>query len=241
MRLGISIPDYFYIASVDLMEDRIKLFIYDVDGVLNDYVPRNYREYLSNQCAFTTEEVSAMIKPIDVEISSGRIDAGEFDRKVARLLGMTPEQVDWEGYYERIRLNEGTLGIVKELRSQGYKLAILTNEDASRYSVIQRVLSPMFDASFASYAMPAIKPNPVAYEYVIEKVGLMSGAPIKNNEVVFIDDSMENVESAAKIGIHALHFSTSEKLQADLRALLKTDIKAIQRESRIDAQKKRVT
>jgi FMN phosphatase YigB (HAD superfamily) len=69
----------------------------------------------------------------------------------------------------------------------------------------------------------------------------MSGAPIKNNEVVFIDDSMENVESAAKIGIHALHFSTSEKLQADLRALLKTDIKAIQRESRIDAQKKRVT
>ena len=58
-----------------------------------------------------------------------------------------------------------------------------------------------------------IKPDPAIYRLALDRFGL------KAEDTAFVDDVPANVDGAAAVGMHALHFTGAEKLRADLRAL----------------------
>jgi HAD superfamily hydrolase (TIGR01509 family) len=58
-----------------------------------------------------------------------------------------------------------------------------------------------------------MKPEPKVYLLAAESVG------VKPDEALFIDDFIENVEGARRVGMQALHFQEPEALQQRLAEL----------------------
>ena len=68
----------------------------------------------------------------------------------------------------------------------------------------------LFDAVYASNKMGMSKPHQDFYRYILSSEG------VKPEDVVFIDDSEENVISAEKLGIHTIWFKDAVSLRSDL-------------------------
>jgi HAD superfamily hydrolase (TIGR01509 family) len=88
----------------------------------------------------------------------------------------------------------------KELRRQSIKVYILSNNFRERTEYYRDNFSEIFenvDNSFFSWETGNVKSDLSTYEKVLAKIGL------KGREVIYFDDSKENVNLAKKVGINA--------------------------------------
>jgi HAD superfamily hydrolase (TIGR01509 family) len=88
----------------------------------------------------------------------------------------------------------------KELRRQSIKVYILSNNYRERTEYYRDNFSEIFenvDNSFFSWETGNVKSDLSTYEKVLTKIGL------KGREVIYFDDSKENVNLAKKVGINA--------------------------------------
>jgi len=109
---------------------------------------------------------------------------------------INPEMLAWHA-----RLKEG-----------GLHTAILSNMGDS---VMESILENFawvadFDVLIWSYQHRVVKPDAEIYELLLEKLGT---AP---EETLFLDDKLENIEAARRMGIQGLQFSTVDQLRQDL-------------------------
>jgi epoxide hydrolase-like predicted phosphatase len=71
----------------------------------------------------------------------------------------------------------------------------------------------MFDVTIFSGEVGMAKPDARIYHLVLNQLG------VEPQEAVFVDDFIENVESARREGLRAIHFKNSQQAQAQLREL----------------------
>lgn len=135
---------------------------------------------------------------------------------------LSPEQIDQlieNDVLMWATLNEQMLAWVRALQDAGMKTAILSNmgADLLRYMRQEFGWLAHFNHHTWSCELGMVKPDPRIYLHTCEKLGV---AP---NEAIFLDDKPENIEAAAKVGIHAILFKNVEQLREDLvsRNLLK--------------------
>jgi glucose-1-phosphatase len=102
---------------------------------------------------------------------------------------------------------ESRIRTLEKIRSQ-YRIFLLSNTNEIHYrryveDFRTRYGYPDFDALFEkayfSYQLGLRKPDPAIFKYVLEKENLVPG------ETLFIDDTLQHVESASKLGIRGLH------------------------------------
>lgn len=88
---------------------------------------------------------------------------------------------------------------IRALGSRGYTLAIATNQEKHRtlYLVDDMGLGHHFHHVFSSAHVGATKPDHRFFESIVQKLG------VKKNEILFWDDTPENVEGAKSFGINA--------------------------------------
>jgi 2-haloacid dehalogenase len=109
----------------------------------------------------------------------------------------------------------GTVAIVEELRARGRRLYALTNFSTETYP-IARARCPslaLFEEVIVSGEVGLVKPDPRIYALAIERCRLDPA------RTVFVDDHPANVAAAGVHGLHALQFTTPERLREALRAL----------------------
>ena len=75
-------------------------------------------------------------------------------------------------------------------------------------------LDEIFIKNFLSFEVKALKPSEKFYRTVIEEVGLPS------DQMLFIDDSVRNVEGAVAAGLPAVHYQPGTDLSALLAEVL---------------------
>lgn len=96
------------------------------------------------------------------------------------------------------------ISALKRLRSQGYKLILLSNTNpfiadwalSPRFFEEGLPVSSYFDACYLSYECHVMKPAPAFFEKVID------GEGIQADETLFLDDGPSNVAAAQKMGFH---------------------------------------
>lgn len=140
-------------------------------------------------------EVSEMGKDQGVEVDFGPL---------ASLLG-------------DMTLHEPVIQRVKVLRTEGYRLGLITN-NVKEGSAAWRALVPvdeLFDVVIDSSEVGMRKPNPAIYHLALERLGGVDPA-----EAVFIDDSPGNVVGARNAGLRGIHFEDAAQAIAELDALL---------------------
>jgi glucose-1-phosphatase len=106
------------------------------------------------------------------------------------------------------------LPFAKELRAQGYTLAICSNTNELHMNYLQHV-NPCFAEAqhiIFSYQVGALKPDPAIYRAVEAATGQPAA------EHLFLDDLPENVAGARAAGWDAICFETPGQTQAELVA-----------------------
>jgi len=158
-------------------------------------------------CELDLESFAAAYWARRIEYDRGDIDARAFWAGVARK-ELDDEQlaacvaVDTAGW---TRLNPASTAAIERAAARGRRLALLSNApvDIARALDATPWLS-RFEHRIFSCDLRVTKPDPAIYDALLERLGADAA------EVVFVDDRLENVESAARSGISAIHFTGPE-------------------------------
>jgi epoxide hydrolase-like predicted phosphatase len=112
-------------------------------------------------------------------------------------------------------VREKMVDLVRELGDR-VVLVLLTNNIAE-FAVVWKEMIPvddLFDAVIDSSAVGLRKPDPRIFQLALE------AAATPASETFFVDDSLDNVEAARKLGITAIHFTDEAEVLARVRKLV---------------------
>ena len=186
-----------------------KSIIFDIGGVLVDFDPKAY--LVDRLCNAEMEE-----KVYDLTFGSEEwqlLDAGKLSRydgnqrmlERARAEGCAFEVQgvldDWMHILRpRRRMHE----LVQTLKSKGYCVYYLSNIPEDVLALLtERDLKGLFDGGVASCEVHINKPDPRIYKALLEKYHL------KAQESVFIDDRLDNVQAAFRLGFAGIQMKES--------------------------------
>lgn len=197
----------------------IKCIIFDLGGVVIDYTnDDDYYPYLSKTSGASIRSIKKVIEgKLWADLDKDYITQKDFERVLAKKFKIEIKDVKWYFMYEkRARLYMGTINIVKRLQ-KNYTVAFLSNIDRSRYTYTEeKLLKPyigLFKSKFASCEIRLRKPTRRVYEYVLRRMRL------DPSEAVFIDNTLENVAGARKVGIKGVLFKNSKDLEKQLKKM----------------------
>jgi len=109
----------------------------------------------------------------------------------------------------------GMKELLKQLRSEGYKLYGLTNWCSKVHEVMpQWEIFSLLDGAVISSDEHLIKPEPAIYLRLCEKYGL------KPEECLFTDDRQVNIEGAIAVGMQGILFTDAKQFETELRKRL---------------------
>lgn len=113
---------------------------------------------------------------------------------------------------DAIGVNHQMYELVETLKEKKVPVALLSNIDHRLAKILREFdLYQPFDPCLLSCEIGFEKPDPKIYEVLLKKMQL----PAQN--IVFIDDRVENVEAAQKLGFDAILFTSQEELQKELK------------------------
>lgn len=112
--------------------------------------------------------------------------------------------------------NQPLFEYIREKISPKYKVGMLSNAGANW---LQDMFEPwqvaLFDQILLSYEIGAVKPDPIMYETIAVRLGVLP------EEAVFVDDRIEFVTGAHAVGMHGIHYKELGQTTAELEALLR--------------------
>jgi putative hydrolase of the HAD superfamily len=197
----------------------IKALIFDFDGVIvrtEDYSPRHAWD---TRLGLPIGSVERAVHHSDLWIQAqlGRISEAAYWRGVAELLYMRGDDISQlrRDYFSGDRLNYRVLDYIRELRQQGYTVAMLCNESLQLENRLRELgIRDLFDPVLVSAQIGVMKPDPTAYRVALHELRV---AP---REAVLIDDTLANVRAAQAVGMHALLFRPETNLRQELAPYL---------------------
>ena len=186
-----------------------KSIIFDIGGVMVDFDPKAY--LVDRLCSAEMEE-----KVYDLTFGSEewkKLDAGLISRfegnatmlKNAQAAGCEFEvQGVLDDWTHILRPRHRMIELVRRLKNHGYCVYYLSNipEDILELLTARGVLD-QFDGGVASCEVHINKPDPRIYKALLEKYHL------KAQESVFIDDRLDNVQAAFRLGFAGIQMKES--------------------------------
>jgi putative hydrolase of the HAD superfamily len=133
------------------------------------------------------------------------------------LLGHRPEMHRFkEIYFEALDSNPPMIELMRELKDEGYQMAMLTN-NVREWEPLWRSMLPVdeiFETVVDSAFVGCRKPESRIYLLTLERIGR------RPEECLFVDDVLVNCEGARKTGLRAVHFQSNEQAIGEIRAAL---------------------
>ena len=193
----------------------IKAIIFDLGGVVINFNNTPYYKYISKESGLSLETVRHIIEDITLpDFEKGNSTLKQFEKTTAIKLGIKQNKIKWlEFYKETVKFNYDVIELLKELHKE-YITGYLSNVDMTRYLYTIKIMDvTLFDFRFASCYLKLRKPDIRIYKKLIKELKLTP------NEIVFIDDREENVNSAVRAGIHGIKFKNRRTLDIELSKL----------------------
>jgi len=203
----------------------IKAIIFDMGGVLVDLDIEDCKKAFKDRLGYyDIDEIidACHQKGIYGDLEEGILSADDFRSIV--LAGSRPdavaEDVDEAMSHILVGIEPYKAEMLKRL-SEKYELYMLSNNKpiCVRYSrkMFEDAGIPLeniFRKCYFSYEMKALKPSETFYRNVVSDIGLPA------EQMLFIDDSMKNVEGSVAAGLPAVFYQPGTDLEALLEDVL---------------------
>jgi putative hydrolase of the HAD superfamily len=200
---------------------KISAIVFDLGGVLlnldQDRTLRAFGRYgldlemVNDQSSLFTDFETGKIRDID------------FRQGIQTALKgtITNAQIDEAWNAMLLFMVEERFGLVEQLKSK-YDIYLLSNTNSIHIDWFRAYLDEtfgqerwnrLFKHQFLSYEIGLRKPHTNIYEYVLGEINC------EPQQVVFIDDSLQNLKGAAQVGMHTVHARNplDEKLLSDIQ------------------------
>ncbi len=196
----------------------IKNIIFDLGNVLINFKPEKFLLRYTKDEKYIKSLISKIIRD-EVWLS---LDRGVISLENAKheFIEKYPEERShilrfFKEWMEMLTPIEENIEILSELKSNAYKVYVLSNyiEEAYDYIKLKNIFFSLFDGIIISAEEKVIKPEPKIYQKLIEKYDLVP------EECVFIDDSQINLLQARKKGMKTILFLPNTDLRRELRKL----------------------
>jgi putative hydrolase of the HAD superfamily len=198
--------------------DRIRHIIFDLGNVLVEIHPERTMKNFAQRCGHSLQTVqSFFLSRLHLDFMAGKYTPQAFYQT---MIQQYPCQISLE---EFVRIWKQVIGepkpgieeLVRELATD-YELSICSNTDPWHWEVVTRNYRfvQYFKRFFLSYQIGFNKPHPRVFETILQELRC------SGEEIVFIDDSEENIKAAEKFGIHGIVASSTAEIREGLVPLI---------------------
>jgi 2-haloacid dehalogenase len=198
---------------------RKPAIIFDLGGVLIDWNPRYlYRKifiddapgmeyFLENICSPAWNAKQDAVRPFKDATDELAAAYPEHEACIRAYFSRWTEMVDdalWD-----------SVSILKALKDKGYPVHALSNWSAETFPLVRHRFEffDWFETILLSGEEKLVKPDREIFDLMLQRIGR------KAEECLFIDDTAANIAAARALGFHAVPFTSSERLNAELSRL----------------------
>ena len=193
----------------------IKAVIWDIGGVIartEDLAPR---DQLAQELGVTRQQLNHLFfsGPEGTRAQNGEISRSELIAYVRSELNLAPgEYTDLEErFFAGDRVDTALVAYIRSLKPR-YKTGIISNA----WSQLPEVLKgwdiiDAFDVIIGSGDEGMMKPDPRIYHLALSELG------VEPEEAIFVDDFIENIEGARRLGMLGIHFKNTEQALGELK------------------------
>lgn len=198
----------------------IKAVIWDLGGVIARTEDRIPRDELAAEIGVTRKRLNYLFfsGPEGTRAQKGEITMDELIAFARAELGLAPgEHPDLvDRFFAGDRIDYELVDYIRSLRPS-YKSGIISNAWSELPALLERwEIADAFDVVIGSGDEGVMKPDPRIYQLALD------GLDVEAGEAVFVDDFIDNIEGARKLGIHGIHFKSPDQTLTELKGLLNT-------------------
>lgn len=198
---------------------QIKNIIFDFGGVILDIDPQQINNELERLGYMDFQRLSSpeFQEGIINKFERGILTPEVFRKKVRDFLGFSITQQEIDDVWNSILLDIPKERIrVLEQAKKNYQIFLLSNSNEIHYDVYVRDLQlrfgyndfdHLFHKSYFSFDLHMSKPNPEIFEFV------MYQHQLNPQETLFIDDTLQHIETAKKLGFKTYQLVKPERVR----------------------------
>lgn len=205
---------------------NIKAVVFDVGGVLQlggkkkrlspkDVHISGIHEYVSKKLNLTIDQYFDAIDSAYAKSMEGQISKSVLLGIFSCNLNYPKDKLEklyHKAYSARFKKNKWLYKVVSQLKEQGYKVAVLSDQwHLSSDVLIPKKDQKLFDEVVISCDVGMRKPHKEIYEYTLKKL------KVKPEETVFVDNQEWNLIAAHKIGMKTMLFVDNKKAKEQFK------------------------
>jgi glucose-1-phosphatase len=199
----------------------IHAIVFDIGGVLICTEDHASREQLEKMYGLQPGEVEQMVFNSKAAQAStiGLMSEEAVWQNVANKLNLSPcERKEFQSaFWAGDKLDQDLINFLKDCQNK-YTTALLSNawegartQLAEKYGIKE---GKTVDQILFSSELGVAKPDPKIYQILVERMNC------NFNELLFVDDFIENIIAAKKLGIIAIHYQPGMDLILKIRNML---------------------
>ena len=202
---------------------NIKAIFFDVDDVLIQGRDENgnyrWKKNIYEDLGVLIEETPKLFNHKWPDVLLGKIDTLDRISEFLSEIDVKISANDFLNYWLKndAKFDNQMLNLAQTLKDHGYPLYLATNQDKYRSKYLYDTLSlkNIFSDIYSSSFIGLKKPDPEYFKTLEHRVQLMP------DEILIIDDSLENVNSATLCGWMGYQHHNFTKTQNDLLSCLR--------------------
>ncbi|MEI7846215.1 MAG: HAD family phosphatase [Chloroflexota bacterium] len=198
----------------------IKAIYFDLGGVILRTEDKTPRAILGSEFGMSYEEIDRFVfeSKTSALASIGKVTEEEHWLDVTRRLNLPETEMPRirTAFFSGDRVDQDIIDLLRSLRKT-HKTGLISNAwDDLRRWIISQEFDDAFDFITISAEFGIAKPDARIYQYALENLG------VEAQQAIFVDDVEKNISACEVMGMHGVHFRSTQQAMADIRQLLNT-------------------
>lgn len=197
-----------------VQKSDICVVVFDFGGVIAQANTTKMADFLTHSFNINKDELSNALREMQNAVSKGGSEKEFWEQyAISKRVVLTNNWLNQFAIVIKESITEipESIAIVKTLQNHGYRTAMLSDVTQYQADIIRKMgYYDLFNPVLLSYATGIKKPNPEAFTTLLKELKLPA------SYVLFIDDRIENVESARNLGIDSIQFISPQQLKEEL-------------------------